>query len=142
MEIRRVWMGKSDLTDEHQVRTDEGVVYAHRSSEENLRAVVETPQKPKTTTADTHLQLNLSLFLMHQDERHLKGVPSAKCLVEVNTFAQYVNVYTDSDWEGQHQTCKSTSGGVTQWRKCDSVCMFKNTTVRELEFCRSRIIGT
>ena len=27
----------------------------------------------------------------------------------------FVNVYTDSDWAGQHQTCKSTSGGVTQW---------------------------
>ena len=55
-----VWLGKSDLTDEHLVRTDEGVVYArsvrglaeHSWSEENLLAVVETPQKPKTTTAD------------------------------------------------------------------------------------------
>ena len=27
----------------------------------------------------------------------------------------FVNMYTDSDWAGQHQTCKSTSGGVTQW---------------------------
>ena len=26
-----------------------------------------------------------------------------------------MNVYTDSDWAGQHQTCKSTGGGVTQW---------------------------
>ena len=35
----------------------------HSWSEENLRAVVEKPQKPKTWTS--HLQLNLSLFLMH-----------------------------------------------------------------------------
>ena len=46
----------------------------------------------------------------------LKGVPIAKCLVEINRFPLFVNVNTDSDWAGQHQTCKSTSGGVTQWR--------------------------
>ena len=47
-----VWLGRSDHTDEHLVRTDEGVVYArsvrrlaeHSWSEENLRAVNETPQ--------------------------------------------------------------------------------------------------
>ena len=57
MEIRSVARG---LTDEHLVRTDKGVVYArrvsriaeHSWSEENLRAVVETPQKPKSTTVD------------------------------------------------------------------------------------------
>ena len=55
-----VWLGKSDLTDEHHVRTDEGVVYArtarrlaeHSWSEVNLRAENETPQKPKSTTMD------------------------------------------------------------------------------------------
>ena len=54
------WLGKSDLTDEHLVGTDEGVVLArsvrriaeHSWSEENLRAVVATPQKPKSTTLD------------------------------------------------------------------------------------------
>ena len=52
-------LGKSDLTNEHLVRTDEGVVYArsvrrlaeHSWSEETLRGVVETPQRPKTTIA-------------------------------------------------------------------------------------------
>ena len=56
-----VWLGKSDLTDEHLVRTDEGVVYArsvrriaeHRRSEENFR--VKIPQKPKSTTLDIPL---------------------------------------------------------------------------------------
>ena len=55
-----VWLGRSDLTDEQLVRTDEGVVYArsvrrlseHSLSEENPRAVVETPQRTKTTSAD------------------------------------------------------------------------------------------
>ena len=57
-----VWLGNSDLTDEHLVRSDEGVVYArsvrrfveHSWSEENLGAVVETPKKPKSTTLDIH----------------------------------------------------------------------------------------
>ena len=57
-----MWLGKSDFTDEHLVRTDgEGVVYArsvrriaeHSWSEENLREVVEAPQKPKSTTLDS-----------------------------------------------------------------------------------------
>ena len=48
--------------------------------------------------------------------RYLKGVPSAKSWTEINTFPQFVIVYTDSDLAGQHQTCKSTSGGVTRWR--------------------------
>ena len=53
-------LGESDLTDEHLVRTDKGVVHApsvrrlaeHSSSEENLGVVVETPQKPKPTILD------------------------------------------------------------------------------------------
>ena len=59
----RVWLGKSDLTDEHLVRTDDGVVYARSVrrlaenswSEENLKAVVETPQKPRSMTTDDAL---------------------------------------------------------------------------------------
>ena len=55
-----VWLGKSHLTDDHLVRTDDGVVYprsvrrlAENSwSEENLKAVVETPQKPRSMTTD------------------------------------------------------------------------------------------
>ena len=51
---------KSDLTDEHLVRTDDGVVYARSVprlaenswSEENLKAVVETPQKPRSMITD------------------------------------------------------------------------------------------
>ena len=55
-----VWLGKSDLTDEHLVRTDDGVVYAqsvrrlaeHSWSEEDFRSVVETPKKPRSTPTD------------------------------------------------------------------------------------------
>ena len=55
-----VWLGKSDLTDEHLVRTDDGVMHARSVrrlaenswSEENLKAVVETPQKPRSMTTD------------------------------------------------------------------------------------------
>ena len=55
-----VWLGKSDLTDEHLVRTNDGVVHARSVrrlaenswSEQNLKAVVETPQKPRSMTTD------------------------------------------------------------------------------------------
>ena len=39
--------------------------------------------------------------------RHLMGVSNAKCLIGINTFPQFVTVYTDSDRARQH---------VTQWR--------------------------
>ena len=38
------------LVDRYFVRTDDGVVYAR--SEENLKAVIETPQKPRSTSTD------------------------------------------------------------------------------------------
>ena len=55
-----MWLGKRDLTDEHYVRTDDGVVYArsvrrlaeYSWSEKNLKAVIETPQKPRSMTTD------------------------------------------------------------------------------------------
>ena len=96
-----VWLGKSVITDEHLVRTDEGIVYARSvrlvdessKSEENLRAVVETPQKPKTTIVDIPLAAE-PLALLHapqevpEDEKEeptaepekdeeMQGVPSA-----------------------------------------------------------------
>ena len=55
-----VWLGKSDLADEHIVRTENGVAYARSVrrlaedswSNEALRSVVETPQKPRSTATD------------------------------------------------------------------------------------------
>ena len=46
--------------------------------------------------------------------RSLKGAPSAK--IEIITPPKFVNVYTDIDWAGQATTCRSTGGGVVQWR--------------------------
>ena len=42
----------------------------------------------------------------------------SKCKVpdKIVTPPKFVNVYTDSDWAGHATTCKSTSGGVVQWR--------------------------
>ena len=49
--------------------------------------------------------------------RYLKGAPSAKSLIEITTPSKFVNVKTDSDLGlGQATTCKSTNGGVVQWR--------------------------
>ena len=72
-----VWLGKSDFTDEHPVRTDEGVVYAvsvrrlaeHSWSEENLRAVVETPQRPKTTIAGIPLAAEMRRKSQQENRR-------------------------------------------------------------------------
>ena len=55
-----VWLGKSDLRDEHLVRTDDGVACARSVrriaedswSDEALRSVVETAQKPRSTATD------------------------------------------------------------------------------------------
>ena len=66
---------------------------------------------------------------MNHEAHHtiLERCPSAMCLIEIITFPQSVNVYTDSDWAGQPITCKSTSGGVVQWRNATVVCMVTNT---------------
>ena len=55
-----VWLGNSDLTDEHLVTTDEVAcsvrrLAEHSWSEESLRVVVETPQRPMTMIADIPL---------------------------------------------------------------------------------------
>ena len=56
-------------------------------------------------------EINLKRFV-----RYLKGVPSAKCLIQIVTPPKFVNVSTDSDCAGQATTCKSTNSGVVQWR--------------------------
>ena len=72
--------------------------------------------------------------------RYLKGVPRAKRLTEINRFPPFVNVNTDSDWAGQHQTCKSTCGGVTQWGSTTLSAWSRTQQSMSFEFCRSRII--
>ena len=66
--------------------------------------------------------------------RYLKGVPIAKCLIEINRFPPFVNVYTDTPNVQEHQRW---SHAVEEH---DSFCLVENTSVSELEFCRSRIM--
>ena len=39
--------------------------------------------------------------------RYLKGVQIAKCLIEINRFSPFLNVYTDSDWEDNTKRAKA-----------------------------------
>ena len=73
-----------------------------------MYSVKETARK---ITCPTESDVNLKRIV-----RYLKVAPSAKSLIEITTPWKFVNVYTDSDWAGQATTCKSTSGGVVQWR--------------------------
>ena len=74
-----VWLGKSDLTDTHWIRTDEGVVYArsarlaeHSSSLGNLSAVVDNTTETEVDDSGKFLlQPNLSLLHM-QHQKYLK----------------------------------------------------------------------
>ena len=77
-----VWLGKSDLTDERLVRTDDGVVNAqsfrrlaeHSWSEENLRSVAETPQKSRSTATDDASDLQVVPWVHeHDNEKEEKN---------------------------------------------------------------------
>ena len=74
-----------------------------------MYSVKETARKITCPTVSDEMNLNRIV-------RYPKGVPSAKCLIEIVTPPKFVNVYTASDWAGQATTCKSTSGGVVPWR--------------------------
>ena len=70
-----------------------------------MYSVKETARKNTCPTGSN--EMNLKRIV-----RYLKGVPSAKSLIEIITPSKFVNVYTDSGWAGQATTCRSTSGGV------------------------------
>ena len=74
-----------------------------------MYSVKETARKITCPTESD--EMNLKRIL-----RYLKGAPSAKSLIEITAPSKFVNVFTDSDWAGHATTCKSTSGGVVQWR--------------------------
>ena len=67
-----VWLGKSDLTDEHLVRTDEGVVYARSvrrlvekvGQEKNFEQVSKHQRSRSRRQRTSFLQPNFSLFLL------------------------------------------------------------------------------
>ena len=68
------------LTDGHLVRTDDGVVHArsvrrlaeHSWSEENLRSVVETPQKPGSTATDVAADLRAVPEVREHDNKNVE----------------------------------------------------------------------
>ena len=74
-----------------------------------MNSVKETARKNTCPTESD--EMNLKRIV-----RCLKGAPSAKSLLGIVTPPRFVNVYTESDWASQATTCKSTSGGVVQWR--------------------------
>ena len=71
-----------------------------------MHSVKETARKITCPTESD--EMNLKRIV-----RHLKGAPSAKSLIEI--ISQQIPSVR-SDWAGQTTTCKSTSGGVVQWR--------------------------
>ena len=74
-----------------------------------MYSVIETARKITCPTESD--EMNLKRIV-----RYLTGVASAKCLIEIVTPPTFANVSTDSDWAGQATRCKSTIGGVVQWR--------------------------
>ena len=88
--------------------TTESIVELEGETRAMYRSVKETARKITCPTESD--EMNLKRF-----GRYLKGVPSAKSLIEIVAPPKFVNVFMDSDWAGQATTCKSTSGGVVQW---------------------------
>ena len=78
------------------------LLYMCKERADIMYSVKETARKNTCPTESD--EMNLKRIV-----RYIKGVPSAKCLIEIVTPPKFVNVYTDSDWAGH------TSGGVVQW---------------------------
>ena len=75
------------------------LLYMCQERADIMYSVKETARKITCPTESD--EMNLKRIV-----RYLKGVPSAKCLIEIVTPPKFVNVYTDSDWAGQATTCK------------------------------------
>ena len=97
-----------------------------------MYSVKETARKITCTTESD--EMNVKGIV-----RYLKGVPNGKCLIEINTFPQFVNVYTQR--LGRTTPCaQEHNWWCHAVAKRDSLCLVKNTAVSEPEFCRSRMI--
>ena len=119
--------------------TTESLVELENEKRAVQRTAVENLLYMCQERADIMYSVSDEIYVKHV-ARYLKDVPSAKCLIDINRFPTFVNVYTDSDWEGQHLTCKSTSGGVTQWRSttlsaCSRTQMSVSLSAPEAELC-------
>ena len=67
--------------------------------------------------------------------RYLKGVPNAKCLIEIVTPPKFVNVYTDSDCAGPSNNVQKHKRRSCAVEKRNTHSMVTNTANSELEFC-------
>ena len=67
-----VWLGKSDLTDEHLVRTDDGVVYAR-----SVRRLAAGQKRTSRQSSRPHRSRGRSQQMMHQIpewyQKHMEG---------------------------------------------------------------------
>ena len=99
-------------------QTDEGAVYArsvqrlaeHSWSGVKLRAVVDTPQKPKSTTVDIFLQPRLSLFLLqHQKYLKMRRRKTKKCRESRQTQKMKPGASSSSRGEKRTEAQEATS---------------------------------
>ena len=104
------------------------LLYMCQERADVMYSVKETARKITCPTESD--EMNLKRIV-----RYLKGVPSAKSLIEIISPSKFVNVYTDSDWARQATTCKSTSGGVVQWGNATLTAWSRTQQTVSFEFC-------
>ena len=134
-----VWLGKSDLTDEHLERTDDGVVYARSVrrlaenswSEENLKAVVETPQKPRSMTTDDTLDPRVV------PEAHEQGNPNEEANENNEESGETPDKPEDMDHEMEGETLPEPDTAATS----SSSRGEKRTETQENVFVKRRLMA-
>ena len=132
-------LGKSDLTDEHFVRTDDGVVYARNVrrlaenswSEENLKAVVETPQKPRSMTTDDALDPRVV------PEIHEQLSPNEEANENIEESGETPDKPEDMDHEMEEETLPEPDTAATS----SSSRGEKRTETQENVFARRRLMA-
>ena len=134
-----VWLGRSDLTDEHLVRTDDGAVYARSVrrlaenswSEENLMRVVETPQKPRSMTTDDATDSRVI------PEVHEKENPNE----EVNENDDEYEETPDKTDDKDHEMEEETPAEPDTVAKSSSSRGEKRTETQENVFVKRRLMA-
>ena len=134
-----MWLGKSDLTDEYLVRTDDGVVYARSVrrlaenswSEENLKAVVETPQKPRSMTTDDASDPRVV------PEAHEQESPNEETNENDDESGEIPDKPDDEDHEREEETLPEPDTAVTS----SSSRGEKRTETQENVFAKRRLMA-
>ena len=134
-----VWLGKSDLTDEHFVQTDDGVVYARSVrrlaenswSEENLKGVVETPQKPRSMTTDDAADPRVV------PEVHEQGSPNEEANENDDEYEKTPDKPDDEDHEMEGETLPEPDTIVTSISSRGE----KRTETQENVFVKRRLMA-